>query len=55
MFSRANTSTSVTNERAGIGLLIYRLQLVKMSGRIGFETSEGEGAAIWIELPSTSS
>ncbi len=51
MFHRTEAAPTISKEGAGIGLYVSRILVEKMSGRIGFDTVEGEGTTFWIELP----
>jgi signal transduction histidine kinase len=37
---------------AGIGLAIVRRNIERMGGRVGVESSPGQGSRFWVELPS---
>ena len=48
MFQRLNPATEF--EGTGIGLTIVRKAVERMGGRVGVESSVGNGSRFWIEL-----
>jgi signal transduction histidine kinase len=48
-FDRLGVETG-TVEGTGIGLTIARILVERMGGKIGLESTPGEGALFWIEL-----
>ncbi len=51
-FSQADASDSRRRGGAGLGLAISKSIVEKMGGRIGFETQQGLGTTLYIDLPA---
>lgn len=49
-FSRLGAEISEI-EGSGIGLVITKTLIETMEGRVGFESTEGEGSTFWVDLP----
>lgn len=54
IFHRINADPMVTREGTGIGLTVTKQLIVRMAGRVGFESEVGVGSTFWIELPLAS-
>jgi PAS domain S-box-containing protein len=50
-FSQADSSSSRSKSGTGLGLHIAKRFVEHMKGAIGFDSSLGEGATFWIEIP----
>ncbi|MCQ4313876.1 CHASE3 domain-containing protein [Pseudomonas stutzeri] len=50
-FAQADSSDARRRGGTGLGLAITRSLVQKMSGRIGFDSQEGQGTRFWLRLP----
>jgi signal transduction histidine kinase len=50
VFERLHTAETFPG--TGIGLAIVRKGVERMNGRVGLESSPGQGSRFWIELPA---
>ncbi|WP_297793337.1 ATP-binding protein [uncultured Marinobacter sp.] len=50
-FAQADSSDTRGKRGTGLGLAITKEIMVQMGGRVDFESSEGQGATFWLELP----
>lgn len=50
-FAQADASDSRQKGGTGLGLAITKEFIERMGGRVGFDTSEGQGTTFWCELP----
>jgi signal transduction histidine kinase len=51
-FAQADSSDSREKGGTGLGLAIARAIVVRLDGKIGFETGTGQGTTFWIEMPA---
>lgn len=49
-FAQADSSNTRGKRGTGLGLAITREIMSQMGGRVGFESTEGQGATFWLEL-----
>lgn len=54
MFHRLGDDPMVAREGTGIGLVVSKLLIERMAGRIGFDSEKGVGTTFWFELPLAS-
>jgi hemerythrin-like metal-binding protein/PAS domain S-box-containing protein len=54
MFHRLGADPLKAREGTGIGLTVSKLLAEKLAGRIGVDSTVGEGSSFWIELPLAS-
>ncbi|MBF6624049.1 MAG: CHASE domain-containing protein [Pseudomonas stutzeri] len=50
-FAQADASDSRQKGGSGLGLAISKEFIERMGGRVGFDSSEGQGTTFWCELP----
>jgi signal transduction histidine kinase len=50
-FAQADSSSTRGRQGTGLGLAITREIMIQMGGSVDFESTEGEGATFWLEIP----
>lgn len=51
-FAQADSSDTRGKAGTGLGLAITKEIMIQMGGDVGFESTEGQGATFWLELPT---
>jgi signal transduction histidine kinase len=49
-FFQTDVPQSMVNQGTGIGLAIVKKAVERMGGRVGVESTVGEGSRFWLEL-----